>query len=215
MEKHTFYYEASCRICGSLQIEKALFSCFLYIRGFIPADSLTLHLFDPGLGFIETLADATLKGGTVLSNRTQLPSAIREQIRTFIENLEGKPECQIIDRLGLDEMAGPVARDWGSPDDPCLILDLIIEGEYLGLIAVTNARGEKYTEEHASKMLLLHDPFALACSNFLRYRDLEELKDRLADNYRYLQDDLIHLKGDEVVGTEQGLKGVMGIGNDL
>ena len=109
MEKHTFYYEASCRICGSLQIEKALFSCFLYIQDFIPADTLTLHLFDPGLGFIETVADASLKGGTVLSSRTQLLPAIREHIRAFIGNLEGKPGCHIIDRLSSDETAGPVA----------------------------------------------------------------------------------------------------------
>jgi len=209
VDDYEFYYEASGRICSSLEIEKALHSCFGYIRDFIQVDTLTLHLFDPGLGFVETVAEATLEGGTITSHRTQLAPAIREQIRAFIENLEGKPQCQIIDRASLDAMVGPVARDLSSPDNPCLILDLIIEGEYLGIIVVSNTRREKYSQEHASRLLLLHDPFALACANFLRYRDLAELKDRLADNYRYLQDDLIHIRGDEVVGAEQGLKGVM------
>ncbi len=209
MDDYEFYYEASGRICSSLEIEKALYNCYGYIRDFIPADSVTLHLFDPGLGFVETVAGADLEGCDLLAVRTQLPPDIREQLRAFIESLEGKPQCLIIDRASLDAMAAPVARDMGAPDDPCLILDLIIEGEYLGIIAVTNTRREKYSEEHARRLLLLHDPFALACASFLRYRDLAELKDRLADNYRYLQDDLIHLRGDEVVGAEQGLKGVM------
>ncbi len=209
MDDYEFYYEASGRICSSLEIEKALYHCYGYIRDFIPADSVTLHLFDPGLGFIETVAGADLEGCDLLAVRTQLAPDIRDQLRTFIESLEGKPQCLIIDRASLDELVAPVARELGSPDDPCLILDLIIEGEYLGIIAVNNPGGEKYNEEHARRLLLLHDPLALACANFLRYRDLEELKNRLADNYRYLQDDLIHLRGDEVVGAEQGLKGVM------
>ena len=155
------------------------------------------------------MVGADLDGLVSYSVKTQLQPAIREQLRAFIETLEGKPGCQIIDRLSKDNLAWPVAEELGAPNDPCLILDLIIEDEYLGIVTVSNTWGEKYTEEHARRILLIHNPFALACANFLRYRDLMEFKDRLAENYRYLQDDLIHLKGDEVVGAEHGLKGVM------
>lgn len=209
MDEYKFYYEASSRICSSLQIEKAFFNCFLYIRDFIPADHLTLHLFDPGLGFIETLVSASAEGAEKLVVRTQLPPDIREEIRTFIDMLGGNSVCTVIDRLSQYPMAELVARNLEASDEPCLLTDLIIEGKYLGIITVTNSHGVKYTEEHSRRMLLLHDPFALACANFLRYRDLKELKDRLADNYRHLQDDLINLKGDEVVGAGQGLRGVM------
>ena len=123
MDEHRFYYEAGNRICSSLQIEKALFRCFLFIRDFIPADSLTLHLFDPGLGFIETIVDADIEGGKILSHKTRVDPAVREQIKSFIEYLNGKPQCQILERLSLDEMAGGVARDHNVPDDPAMILE--------------------------------------------------------------------------------------------
>jgi transcriptional regulator with GAF, ATPase, and Fis domain len=209
MDEHKFCHEAGSRICSSLMIEKAFFRCFLYIRDFIPADSLTLHLFDPGLGFIETVVGADIEGSDILSHKTQLEPAIREQIQTLIEHLGGTPQCQILERLSLDTMAGVVARDYSVSDHPALVLDLIIENKYLGIIVVYNTRGKKYTRVHADKMLLLHGPFSMACANFLRHRDLMELKERLADNYRHLQDDLICLKGDEIVGAEQGLKRVM------
>ncbi len=209
MDEHDFFHEATARICSSLRIEKALWRCLRYINNIIPAKILTLLLFDPGLGFIETVANANLKGGTALSIKTQLPSDIREQVRAFIKDLDGKPGCQIIDRLSQDEMARLVALDLGSEDDACLILDLFLDGKYLGIVAVANDQGEKFTQAHARLMLSLHNPFAMACANFLRHRDLEELKNRLAENYRYLQDDMIHMKGAEVIGADFGLKGVM------
>lgn len=209
MDENKFCHEAGSRICSSCQIEKAFFRCFLYIRDFIPADSLTLHLFDSGLGFIETVVDVGIAGGEIISHKTQLQPAIRKQIQAFIEFFDGKPQYQILESISLNEMASIVARDYNSSDDPALILDLIVEGEYMGIIVVSNTRKEKYSKAHARRMLLLHGLFSLACANFIRHRDLMELKKRLANNYRHLQDDLIRLSGDEIVGAEQGLKGVM------
>jgi len=204
-----FFFEATSRISSSLQIEKALSRCLLYIREVLPADALTLLLFDPGLGFIETVAYATVEGGVAPSLKTPLPSEVREQVQAYIKDLGGRPGCQIIDRLAEDDMARLVAQDLDALDEPCLLLDLFLEGEYLGIVAVTNSRMERYTEEHARLVLLLNNPFAMACANFLRYRALEELKDRLSDKCRFLQEELVYPKEDEVIGAGFGLKGVM------
>ncbi|MBT3255970.1 MAG: sigma 54-interacting transcriptional regulator [Deltaproteobacteria bacterium] len=209
MDEYRFFHEAGRRICSSREIEKAFYKCFLYLRDHIPADSLSLHLFDSGLGIIETVVGVQAEGGVLVSVKTRLSPDVRDRITAFIEGLEGKSECQVIDRLKHDELVRPVARDLGTPDEPGLILDLILEGEYLGTLAVTNAGGKKYTEEHSRMLLLLHHPFALAAANFLKYTEVKRLKERLVDDYRQLRDDLMHLKGDAVVGAEQGLKGVM------
>jgi len=108
-----------------------------------------------------------------------------------------------------------VARDMDALDESGLLLDLILEGEYLGVVAATNTRGEKFTEEHARLMLSVHNPLAMACANFLRQRELKELSERLAENYRLLQDDLISITGDEVIGAGFGLKGVMEMVNQV
>ena len=73
MDENHFFREAATRLCSSLRLAKAMQQCLLYIRDHIPADTLSLHLFDPGLGFIETVADATPEAGVALSVRTQLP----------------------------------------------------------------------------------------------------------------------------------------------
>ena len=209
MDENRFFREAATRLCSSLRLEKGLWRCLIYIRDLIPADTLSLHLFDPGLGFIETVADATLEAGVALSVRTQLPPPIREKIRRHISGLKSEPVVQIIDRLSEDEMSRLVARDMGTPDDPCLLLDLILEGEYLGIMSVTNSLSETYSEEDALLFSALHAPMAIASANFLRQRELKELKDLLAEDYGHLQDDMMRLKGDEVVGAEFGLKRVM------
>ncbi len=209
METDNFCYDKRFKICSSPRIETAVWRCLQTVQEDIPADAMTLLLFDPGLGFIEAVAEATLEGGKAHAIKTQLPAPIREQLRDFIKDLGGKPACQIIDRLRDDDMARLVARDLNTPDESGLLLDMILEGEYLGIVAATNSRGEKFTEEHARLMLLIHNPLAMACANFLRQRELKELSDRLAENYRLLQEDFISITGDEVIGAGFGLKGVM------
>jgi transcriptional regulator with GAF, ATPase, and Fis domain len=55
----------------------------------------------------------------------------------------------------------------------------------------------------------LNEPFAVAVSNTLQHQEILRLKDLLADDNRYLQRELLRLSGDEIVGAEFGLKGVM------
>jgi len=55
----------------------------------------------------------------------------------------------------------------------------------------------------------LKQPFFIALSNSRRYRELQELKDLLADDNRYLHEELQRISGDEIVGGDFGLKEVM------
>jgi hypothetical protein len=48
MHEGDFFREATLRICGSLEIEKALWDCFMYLRGYIPADRIYFNVYDPG-----------------------------------------------------------------------------------------------------------------------------------------------------------------------
>ena len=111
MDEDKFYRRASTRLCSSLQIEKALHGCLLSIRDHIPADALALHLFDPGLSFIETPVIATVEGGSLAAVRTRLPAEVREQVRDFVDLLGGRPHCQIVVRLGDDPFASLIARE--------------------------------------------------------------------------------------------------------
>ena len=67
----------------------------------------------------------------------------------------------------------------------------------------------RYTEEHGRLFSLLTDPFAIAMSNARSHTELLRLKNRLADDNRYLYKELNRLHGEEIVGADFGLKGVM------
>ena len=88
-------------------------------------------------------------------------------------------------------------------------MQLILEGQLLGVVALSNRQGLKYDQSHARLLLLLNELLAVALANILQYRELQDLKDMLADDYRYLQQELQRQAGAEIIGADFGLKGVM------
>ncbi len=57
--------------------------------------------------------------------------------------------------------------------------------------------------------MLLKEPFAIALGNILKHQEILRLKELLDDDKRYLQRELLHLSGDEIIGAEFGLREVM------
>jgi transcriptional regulator with GAF, ATPase, and Fis domain len=96
-----------------------------------------------------------------------------------------------------------------NPNAAYLVIRPKPEWNMLGGIAVLNYAGEKYSDDHVRLFSLLNEPFAIAFSNYIRYREVLRLKDILADDNRYLQDELRQQTGEEIVGANFGLKQVM------
>ena len=63
--------------------------------------------------------------------------------------------------------------------------------------------------DHARLLGLLEEPFTIALANVLVHREVVRLRDRLAEDYRHLQQDLLRITGDEIVGADFGLREVM------
>lgn len=104
---------------------------------------------------------------------------------------------QSLERLGL------------NPNMSVMIMVLNLEGNRIGEIALIADGLNQYTDEHARLLRLLREPFAIALSNALRYREILRFKDTLADDNRFLHGQLRELSGDEIIGSQLGLKGVM------
>jgi transcriptional regulator with GAF, ATPase, and Fis domain len=66
-----------------------------------------------------------------------------------------------------------------------------------------------FTRTHARLLSLLREPFAIAMSNALRYQEVLKLKDMLDAENRELSRELLSTAGDEIIGAEFGLAGVM------
>jgi transcriptional regulator with GAF, ATPase, and Fis domain len=203
-DEKEFFREATLRICGSLEIEKALWQSLMYIRAFMPAGQMSFHVYHRQEGVVETVAHATPEGGQAMAIRSQLSPRGRQQVAA-----QRSIRVRVIDRLGDDPVTSPVAGQLGALDLSGVVMDLVLEKKMLGVFSVFNNGREKFNPSHVRLLSLLNEPCAVALTNSLRYRELMALRDLLADDNRYLQEELHRLSGEDVVGADFGLKGVM------
>lgn len=204
MEDSLFFREATLRICGSLEIEKAMHRCLQFLTQHIPATHMAFHIYDRGFGIVETVAMATVHGGRTMALKTPLSAEGRHQVE-----VQRSMRTKRVDRSGNDAVAGPVARQLGMENAPCLLLDLALDGSFVGTVSVFSETDIPFNPHHVRRLSMLNEPFAIALANCLRYRELTVLQDMLTDDNRYLRDELRSMAGEAVVGAEFGLKPVM------
>jgi transcriptional regulator with GAF, ATPase, and Fis domain len=204
IDESEFFREATLRICGSLEIESAMQRCLQYLSRYLPATNMAFHIYDRDLGIVETIAMATIDSGRAMSLRTPISARGRRQVEE-----QRSTRAKLMERSGDDAVAGPVVRQLGIADLPGLLLDLALEGKFVGTLSVFSEPDISFNRHHVRLLSLLNEPFAIALTNSLRYRELQTLRDTLADDNRYLQDELRTLSGGEVIGAEFGLKRVM------
>jgi transcriptional regulator with GAF, ATPase, and Fis domain len=83
------------------------------------------------------------------------------------------------------------------------------KGNQIGSLVLFAEGLNQYTAEHVRLLKLLHGPLAIAISNSLTHQEVIRLKDMLADDNRYLFEELRSVSGDEIIGSDFGLKVVM------
>lgn len=209
IDEKDFFQEVTLRICGSLEIEKALWDCLMYIRNYIPADIMLIVVYDPGMGAMEIIAKADVDGRELTVMNTTVPADTRRQFDEIIKDPRLSTKALTADRLGDHPIMGPLCAIIGHPDAACMAIGPKPEWNLFAGVFIGNYLGEKYSDEHVRLFTLLKEPFAIAVSNYMRYREVLRLKEILADDNRYLQDELRQQTGDEIVGANFGLKQVM------
>ena len=212
VDEQEFFREATLRICGSLEIENAMSLCVQYINRFIPVDRLFLELYEHDLGAMRIIAVATASGGKRLDRLTLLTEEakayLEEKGHRFLE--QGDPiDVRIINRPEQDPASRPMIEDFNTPDTSLLVMPLTLEREIVGLLIFEVQGRDRYNSEHARLVSLLKEPFAIAMSNALKHQEILKLKELLTDDNRYLQDELQRLSGDDIIGADFGLRGVL------
>lgn len=204
VDSKEFFREGTLRICGSLEIEKALWKCFQYIQKFIPADNAYLHYYDHARGASIFFAAAGREGGERIHVQAHWPP----EVRALAEKNQ-LPREFLSNRADEHQMAKYMIRRLGKSKSSVLTIRLSIGNNWLGGISLWSEGWDRFTQEHLKLFSSLRKPFAIALSNSRRYRELLHLKELLADDKQYLQDELSRISGDEIIGAGYGLKGVM------
>jgi transcriptional regulator with GAF, ATPase, and Fis domain len=204
LNENKFFREATLRICGSLDVESFLGESFIFIRDSIPADYVVLTYYDADKGEHVALARASAEGGSLLNIAIAMPS----EVRPFVERHD--MQTLVIDRAETH----PTARPWLSKgllnnDSSLLVLRLVVGGDIVGAVIFIAQESGKFSQEHADLLTLLREPFAIALSNSIRYQELLRLKELLVEDNRFLRSELRQTIGEEIIGADFGLRGVM------
>jgi len=201
-----FFREATIRICGTLDIEKALQRCLLFIKEYIPATHMLLSVYDNNTNMAEIVAHATGQASNVVSIKVPYTPKVKEEM--------GKRQNRSIEiwhmkRIGDYEGTRELAMKMGTVNDSGLLMDLVLENTFIGLLTIIHKKKTTYTKNHFRLLRLLNEPFAIALTNYLRYRENQRLQEMLTDDNQYFQDELFRVSGNNLIGADYGLRGVM------
>jgi transcriptional regulator with GAF, ATPase, and Fis domain len=205
LDKNEFFRQATLRICGSLDIDKALLSFMDYIRLFVPVSKVFLSMFDPSTGILSNLVNVDQAG----SKKTLPPTPMS---RAAIQEFESALKVGGVSTRYLNEQSEIVKilrRDFDLSNHSVLAMDLVLEGKRLGFLALAAEGKVTFTQEHLDLVSLLREPFSIAMSNALRYEEVIKLKDLVDAENRELNRELRGFSTSEIVGAEYGLKNVM------
>jgi len=203
-ETADFFYQATVRICSSLEIEKGLYGFYRFLDRFMPVEAIYLCLFEPDVGALKTLAEARESGG----RRIDILIPLSPGSRTILKRED-------LEKVRVDNSpdGDPILNDWsaffGLPESSFLRLRLVLEGKRIGSLVMHTPGKDKYSQENARWLSLLNEPLAIAISNALRHSEALKLKDMLADENRSLRRELQGFSGGDIVGKEFGLKSTM------
>lgn len=205
IDENKFFREVSIRMCGSLEIDKALRSCFQFVSGTMPVDELMILTYDCGTKCLRSVATANSLGGRFASNEIFLtPNAQLE-----IEEPEKFPRTRKGNSTGDDPIIRCLSEGLRWAPSSVLINRLMIEGKYVGsFIAIVKGEG-RYDDEHLRAWGLVNEPAAIALANHQQYREVIRVKDLLADDKSYLQNELRKGLGATLIGADYGLRQVM------
>ncbi len=207
VDENVFFREATLRICSSLDIETALKRSFEYIKLFVPVLRMSLHTLHADLNVLQFVASAGADLPEDFGLVLPLPEKGRNERAALLKNGEtilimNQPDP----KLGFQEIQERLGL---KPNISVMIMALKLEGNRIGSLGLVADGLNQYTEEHARLLRLLHEPFAIAMSNALKHQEVIRFKDMLADDNRYLFDELRSVLGDEIIGSDFGLKAVM------
>ena len=214
MKADQFFQDATEKICGSLEFESALLASVKFLRQEMPIDRMFLQIFVPGLNAMRTVAIATPEEGRIVDLLTPLSDAALHEMRGYEKKyidqnrnhiwlFRGNPYDQVLTR--------EMFQFHGIRGTSLMVMPLGLGDEVVGagsIVMITEGE-EKFTQGHADLVFRLRVPFGIAMSNALRHREVLKLKERLVDDNRYLNSELLRLSGDEIVGAGFGLREVM------
>ena len=205
VDKNKFFRETTLRICGNLEIDKALKSCLVYLRNYIPCDFMGFIVYLPDEECFESIAFAHQTGSDTLSVKIPVERELRPHLKTDFS----RPRITSDTIPEVNRLTRNMLKGLGWPDGSFLMMEMVLSGKRMGAVVLISNERMRYTSDHISLLSLLNEPFGIALTNSLRYRKARKLQNILLEDKAFLQEELFQVAGQKIVGTDYGLQGVM------
>jgi len=211
IEGNEFFREVTLRLCSHLDIEEGLRACIKYLSRHMPADTLYLERNEYELGAMRIVARADATSCKRMDQLVPYDEQAKAVMGDWAKEYQAgrMPEVFVINRPQEEPVTRNLLEALGEPSSSAMSLPLVIEDQIVGALALLAEGNDRFSEHHVRLYATLKEPFFVSMSNTLEHEEVVRLKELLADDYRYLQRELLRLSGDEIVGADFGLREVM------
>ncbi len=206
IDENIFLMESTLRICSSLDPDVAILNLLNFMKDYIPVVGMYLATVDSNLHAFRFWAWASHDNTKKPKPYVFIPFHLRERVYRYWN------EKKAFEVINYDQIRNPQLKEITNlawPQTSRLTLRIDIEGQRLGVIGMWMKGTDKFTERHLNLLLKIHDPVAIAIANALKYQDIKKIKENITDDNRYLRGELFKISGDEIIGANSGLKGVV------
>jgi formate hydrogenlyase transcriptional activator len=156
----------------------------------------------------------------LLISALDLPGRHASSREGFAISLDDPVACVRVFRTGRPEVVNRAANDMALRDMPpgaieegvrsMCFLPLMSRDRILGIFILARREMEAFSQAEIDFLMQIANQLAIAVENSLAYREIAELKDKLAQEKVYLEDEIRgELKFDEIVGRSPALRSLL------
>ncbi|HEX9199939.1 MAG TPA: sigma 54-interacting transcriptional regulator [Acidobacteriaceae bacterium] len=197
--------QLSNALLANMDVRKLLSAISASIGELIPHDSATLAFYDPATN--ELVAQFLDAGGTETQRgEVRLPLQTSPAGEAFSTR-----EPVVLERMEDSPYAPETMRHLTAlgMQSGCWV-PLIHSGDVIGTMMVASRLEGTFTHREAELLTQMADQVAMAVNNALAFRQIQELRDRLGQEKKYLEEEInLERRFDDVVGESVGLRRVL------
>jgi formate hydrogenlyase transcriptional activator len=204
-ERFELLLNLTTKITSSLDLREVLRAIAANIREVIHADAVTVALPDPASEKFKVFAmDFPHGKGVIKEELLVTPSAA---VKKAMDTL--KPV--LFDTRDRDELEpDPYGLAAAEGLKTACNIPLVNRGRALGILSILRTTETPFTPEDVDFLSRASGPIAIAVENALAYREISELKDKLAQEKFYLEEEFRSEMGfEQIIGSSTALKHVL------
>lgn len=209
MDRHLLYRKVSERLLGTLDLKKALSDSFFYLREHIPLDEMRINILDTEMKVVKTIAAVDESGAQSMFEKPLVIPLSKEAFEELAGN--ALPDIRITDDLDADRATMEAKSTYFShvPESSLIIMRLILDGERRAALLARAQGTGRYGNREREILAELNKPFTMAVQNAITHYEVDRLKERLAEDNRFLTRELQHRDTVTIIGEDFGLSEVM------